>query len=42
VALNVQGKAVRRLVTSRAILLERLHHDPVEVALELVDKLLDV
>lgn len=38
IALDVEGQRVRRLVPSRAVLLERLYGDPVEIALELAQK----
>ena len=34
IALDVRGQAVGRFVAARAVLLQRLHHDPVEVAAE--------
>jgi hypothetical protein len=38
---QVGGESVGRLVTPRAVLLQTLHHDPVEVALEQRDRLLN-
>ena len=35
VPLEVRGQTVGRLVAARAVLLQALHHDPVEIAVEL-------
>ena len=42
VPLQVGGHTVRRLVTPGPVLLQALHHDPVQIALEQRDKLLDL
>ena len=39
VPLEIGGQPVGRLVTAGAVLLQALHHNPVQVALELVDQL---
>ena len=39
IAFHVAGQAVGRLVAPRAVLLEALHHDPVQLALEALDEL---
>ena len=32
--LEIQGQPVGRFVTARAVFLQTLHHDPIEIALE--------
>jgi hypothetical protein len=41
VASDVGGESVRGVVAALAILLQTLHHDPIEITLELVDHFLD-
>ena len=42
VAGDVRGQAVRGFVTTRAILLQAFHHDPVQVAAECVNQFLQL
>src|SRR5262245_54108797 len=38
VTLNVRRQSVRRLVTARAVFLQRFHHDPIQVAAQQVNQ----